>query len=180
MKNIKQFFLTLVLFIATTMAAMAQQTVAIDEIAVISPKNTKNAVLLGETSHKFISVFGKPNSISDFYAEIDEETLKVYHYGTNKFYFSKDSLSSFEINTSDFLVGQPNKQYFTIGEKIKSLENKLQFHQFKIEKSNGKSRNLAYSYIAYAQIKAGETPTDTGIELLFDDNEKLFNIAFLQ
>jgi hypothetical protein len=96
----------LILFILNASGLQAQKTkVDIRQIILISPAIKSEGLLLGGSFAQSIKTLGKPDSISDYYSEIDEDTLKLYQYGKCKLYFLKGELDTWHLLDNKIRVG---------------------------------------------------------------------------
>lgn len=61
-----------------------------------------NAKPLTQTENSFISLFGNPDTTSNYLNEIGNETWTNFKYSENSFYFYDDKLVSFELKNDSF------------------------------------------------------------------------------
>jgi hypothetical protein len=185
-----------VLQLITSPIAFSQESKDITEVALMKSSNNTIGLLLGESTNKAIQIFGQPTSISDFYSEMAEETLKVYNYGQDKLYFSNGKLQSYELRQkSDISVGKINGISFKIGDKITVTETidpnfngdrrhaiddteiTYSFHDYPLLINEWKKfDNISYRSISTSYLKTNGIVTDCIIQLLFDSNNILVAI----
>jgi len=124
-------------------------------------------------------VLGKPTSIEGYYSTIDEDTLQLYKYGKNELYFDKGILRIFDLVDASMSIGDSKGNTFKIGDKLKVKNGVKTFVGFRINDRPGNSRNLDYQGFIFLGLKRKGILMDLGIELLFDSENTLFNIALL-
>ena len=151
----------------------------IHQIALINPSNKSVGVLPKTRSMECVKIFGKPDNISDYYSEIDEDTMKLYSYGKNKLYFLKDKLVDWYLLDSSIQVGQVGGRIFKVGDKLSPIKGKpLNFQGFIITHYDGESQNMHYKFASVNEIKDGKIYMDSSFfELLFDSKGTLFSIS---
>ncbi|OOV19827.1 hypothetical protein [Flavobacterium sp. LM4] len=194
----KTALIIFVLQLITTSIAFSQESKDITEITLMKSTNKTIGLALGESTEKAIQIFGEPNSISDFYSETTDETLKTYNYGKNKLYFSNGRLQSFEIRESaNILVGKINGDSFKIGDKIKTVtkqiplgppsdkrwttEKTYSFYNYPLSSNpTGKFNNMNYKTISNNYLKKENKGIDMYIQLLFDINNALIAIDIIE
>jgi hypothetical protein len=183
-----------VLQLITAPIAFSQETKDITEVILMKTSNKTIGLALGESTDKAIQVFGQPTSISDFYSEMTDETLKVYNYDQNKLYFSNGKLQSYELRQeSDISVGEINGVAFRIGDAITVTTKKVpvgpifekrwrtettySFHSYPLSTNiNGKFNNISYKTISNNYLKNKDKGIDNYIQLLFDSSNILVAI----
>ncbi|WP_031529938.1 hypothetical protein [Dyadobacter crusticola] len=84
----------LLLLISTTVLAQERAQIDVRSVTLHSPARQSAGVLLGASMSDCTEAVGPPNRISDYYSEIEEDTMKVFHYGENQLYFLHDKLES--------------------------------------------------------------------------------------
>ncbi|GGB97307.1 hypothetical protein GCM10011325_25800 [Dyadobacter sediminis] len=164
------------------MAGLQAQNPVIDvrQIALISPVIKSEGLLLGGSFAECITTLGKPDSISDVYSEMDEDTLKLYSYGKCKLYFLKGKLDAWHLLDDKIAVGQANGRMFKVGDQLKPTTGKpMDFQGFAITHYDGESQNMRFKSASLNWIKSGETQLDCILELLFDSEGNLFSISKL-
>lgn len=92
----KKIILLLTLF-ANISFAIAQENSAItfEQIKI-------NAVSISQTENSFMSLFGNPDSTSNYENEIENELWTDYKYSGNSFYFYENNLVSFNLKNDSF------------------------------------------------------------------------------
>ena len=131
------------------------------------------------TSTECEKLFGEPTSIEGFYSEIDEDTLQLYKYGKNELYFDKGVLRIFELVDASMSIRDSKGNTFKIGDKLKIKNGMKTFAGFRINDTPGNSRNQNHQGFIFLNLKRNGILMDLGIELLFDSENTLFNIALL-
>jgi len=131
------------------------------------------------TSTECVKLFGKPTSIEAFYSEIEEDTLQLYKYGKNELYFDKGVLRIFDLVDASMSIGDSKGNSFKIGDKLKIKNGVKTFAGFRINDTPGNSRNRNHRGFLFLHVKRKGILMDLGIELLFDSENTLFNIALL-
>jgi len=171
----------LILFILSASGLQAQKSeIDIRQIALISPTIKSEGLLIGGSFAECIKALGKPDSISNYYSEIDEDTLKLYQYGKCKLYFLKGELDTWHLLDNKIRVGQVNGRMFKVGDKLKPNTGKpLNFQGLAITHYDGESQNMQFKSASINWIKNGKTPLDCFFELLFDSKGNLFSISKL-
>lgn len=169
----------ILLFLLGALGLKAQTSeINIDQISLIKPNFTSRGVPIGARSAECVKILGKPDSISDYYSEIDEDTMKLYRYGKSELYFLQDKLDEWDILDGSIWVGQVNGRVFKIGDKLTSANGgPSNFRGLPITHSNGKSRNMYFQSANVSAIKRGESYLDCFFELLFDAKGILFSIT---
>lgn len=82
-------------FSITSIIAQENNTLMFDSLN-ISGKS------LTQTENSFISLFGNPDSTSNYINEIENETWINLKYSENSFYFHEDKLVSFDLKNDSF------------------------------------------------------------------------------
>lgn len=112
MKSLKHLTL---LFILTFCNCKAQSNSINSSEATINGYNVFKA-----TSQFLFQNFGSPNSIEDYFYEMEDENGKIYHYNDISFDIVKDKVFSFTITGSN-IEFSTNK--FHVGDNINVLES---------------------------------------------------------
>ncbi|MCF2490738.1 hypothetical protein [Dyadobacter sp. CY347] len=175
----KYFVLMLVTLVSAYSKAQIPE-VDVQQIALISPNNEAEGVLSGASFAACVKVFGKPDSISNHYSEIDADTLKLYRYGKNELYFLKGKLDNWHLLDSKISVGQVGGQTFKVGDKLVPVSGKpLNFKGFQITHHDGVSQNLRYKSASINEVKNGTVYEDSFLTLFFNSKGTLFSISKL-
>src|SRR5690606_23597082 len=66
-------------------------------------KQSGTNIKLGDTLPQVLTAFGQPDSIYNYYYEMDEKEAKVYKYGHSIFYFLDNKLDAYDVSDSTFL-----------------------------------------------------------------------------
>ncbi|WP_141110341.1 hypothetical protein [Dyadobacter psychrophilus] len=172
-----------------TLTAHCQTVADITQIALMKPGNDSIGVVAGDSAAQLIAILGEPDQISDYYSEIDEDTLKLYKYGKNNIFFLHDKLVNWDLSDSGIWVGAVHGQTFKVGDKLVSQNQNFrqkpgtrptaQFLGFPVTHKTGISRNLHFDSACVLQLTKGAIQLDSRVELLFDRTNKLFSIALL-
>lgn len=109
-KNVYTF-----IFIATILNCTAQ-----DNFLPYEDLTINNITIRGENSAFIIANFGSPNTIEDYFFEMEDVEGKKYTYDGILIYFIADKAISFEIN-NNFYSFTPNN--INIGDAISTLES---------------------------------------------------------
>lgn len=80
--------------------AQSYDSISLDEITI-------NTFSFDQTENSLISLLGNPQSIEDYYSEIDNENWKDYKYSNNSFYFFNNKLIEFNLRTAEFYLINP-------------------------------------------------------------------------
>lgn len=169
----------LLLFLLGALSLKAQ-TLVIDirQISLIKPNSKFAGVLIGASSEECARVLGKPDAISDYYSEIDDDTMKIYRYGKSKLFFLKDKLTTWDVLDNSIWVGQVNRQIFKVGDKLTSTsERPVKFQGLLINRYASESRNESFAFASISEVKDGNSYLDSYFELLFDSKGVLFSIC---
>ena len=86
-------------FSITSIIAQENNTLMFDSLN-ISDKS------LTQTENSFISLFGNPDSTSNYINEINNETWINLKYSENSFYFHEDKLVSFDLKNDITIEGK--------------------------------------------------------------------------
>jgi hypothetical protein len=169
----------LLLFILNAFSLKAQiAEVNIAQIALINPNNKSAELLLDDNSEKCVRILGKPDEISDYYSEMDDDTMKLYRYGKSKLYFLKGKLSIWDVRDGRIWVGQVNGQIFKIGDTLTfGSARPTDFLGLTITHYAGESRNMNFAFASINEVKNGPFYLDSYFELLFDSKGTLFSIC---
>jgi hypothetical protein len=98
MKKTISLFLLMLTFISSN--AQSYDSVSLEEITI-------NSFSFNQTENSLISLIGSPQSIEDYYSEIDNENWKDYKYSNNSFYFFNNKLIEFNLRTAEFYLINP-------------------------------------------------------------------------
>ncbi|KAA6438815.1 hypothetical protein FEM33_15455 [Dyadobacter flavalbus] len=169
----------LLLFLFGALNLKAQSLVIdIHQISLINPDSKFAGVLIGTSSEECVRVLGKPDEISDYYSEIDDDTMKLYRYGKSKLFFLKDKLSIWDVLDDRIWVGQVNGTIFKIGDKLAfGSARPSEFRGLAINHYASESRNMSFAFASTNEVKDGNSYLDSYFELLFDSNGLLFSIC---
>lgn len=80
--------------------AQSYDSISLDEIRI-------NTFSFNQTENSLISLLGSPQSIEDYYSEIDDENWQDYKYSDNSFYFFNNKLIDVNIKTEAFYFTYP-------------------------------------------------------------------------
>ncbi|TLU96983.1 hypothetical protein FEN17_27060 [Dyadobacter luticola] len=150
----------------------------IKQILLIKPNSSSEGVLIGASSDECVRLLGKPDEISDYYSETDDDMMKLYQYGESKLYFLKGKLSVWDVLDSRIWVGQVNGRIFKIGDKlISGSVRPSDFRGLPITHYGGKSRNMGFAFASINEVKNDRTYLDSYFELLFNSKGVLFSIC---
>ncbi len=143
-----------------------------------------------------IAVLGQPSGIEERYSEVDNTTMKVYHYSSNNLYFIRNKLVGYQIRDTSISVGRVKGNSFKISDKIantldgavmdptrRTLDNtsfSKSFYNFPVSETPGESRNIMYNKSSLIFLNDGNVPCDCFVELLFDSNGELFDITLTE
>jgi hypothetical protein len=176
-----KYVLLLIFFLVHIgLKAQTQSGIDIRKIALISPADTSKGVLPGDSSAQCIAVLGEPDNISDYYSEIDEDTMKLYKYGKSEIFFLKDKLVSWFVSDKKIYVGQVNGKIFKIGDKLAPARQRgarQKFMDFPITHYKNVSRNIYFQSASVMELMDNNVYTDSRIELLFNASNTLFSIS---
>jgi hypothetical protein len=169
----------LLLFLLCAFSLKAQTPVIdVEQISLIKPNSKSGGVLVGASSEECVRVLGKPDEISDYYSEIDDDTMKLYRYGKSELYFLKERLSTWHVLDGNIWVGQVNGRMFKLGDKLAVGKGEpADFRGLAITHHNGESGNMHFASASVSEIKDGESSLDSFFELLFDSKGGLFSIS---
>ncbi len=108
MKTIK-FFFVLILNICSTHAQEIIQELEGHEIQNYEPiaenaLQINNKIGYSSTTSEITTLYGMPSSISNQYWEMDDVTVKYYHYNGGIFIIRNGTLESFELTSSNWFV----------------------------------------------------------------------------
>jgi len=103
-------------FSITSIIAQENNTLMFDSLN-ISDKS------LTQTENSFISLFGNPDSTSNYINEIGNETWINLKYSENSFYFYDDKLVSFELKNDSFYFYDPS---IKVGADLSGINNYFQ------------------------------------------------------
>lgn len=163
------------LFLAS-LAGKAQQYQEIDlyKTVLINATDT-TGIVLGSSTADCIKALGRPDNISDYYSEIDEDTMQLFTYGKSSLYFLKDKLDSFNIRDKSVRMGHINGPMYKIGDR--RGDNKA-LGQFPItHHQSGVSKNIRYTSASVMQLQINGKGMDTLVEFLFDASDRLLSFS---
>jgi len=103
-------------FSITSIIAQENNTLMFDSLN-ISDKS------LTQTENSFISLFGNPDSTSNYINEINNETWINLKYSENSFYFHEDKLVSFDLKNDSFYFYNSS---IKVGADVSSINNYFQ------------------------------------------------------
>jgi hypothetical protein len=88
----------------------------------------KKVLVRGDAIHQ--NPFGKPESFSKDYWEMDEDTATVYHYKGADLYFLQNKLEMFEISSGKWYLGGADGKKIKVGDDVKALESFVPGYKF--------------------------------------------------
>lgn len=169
------------------------QDIDVNNIALMSPANISQGVLLGDPISKATGIFGQPTSIVDQNFEMQNVTAKVYTYGNNKLYFVNGLLDSYSLFDASIIVGTINGTTFKIGDKILTrtitrtqprgapektyIKSFLNFTLILAPDQGGVINGLNYTTLTNSSVKKNNAYIDMVFGLLFDSNDFLVKIS---
>jgi len=103
-------------FSITSIIAQENNTLMFDSLN-ISDKS------LTQTENSFISLFGNPDSTSNYINEINNETWINLKYSENSFYFHEDKLVSFDLKNDSFYFYNSS---IKVGADVSGINNYFQ------------------------------------------------------
>jgi hypothetical protein len=130
MKKLHFTFLAVILSVIITACNTTKgdpsqlDNVEINQISV--KKSSSITCKLGDTPQEIISSLGTPGTSYSVFFEMHEKDALVYDYDGTKFYFLDNQLDSYEISSSDFLVGSASAGvFFNVGSPMSSVSEYL-------------------------------------------------------
>ena len=183
-----------VLLIGITQTTHAQYVAEMKEVVLMKTGNLSKEVTCGETVNKILQTLGQPSHIEDYLFEIDDRSGKIYHYGSNKLYVIGDTLVSFEITDPSITVSAGKDKTFKIHDKIKTepgqiitkrdksskAETRQSFIGFPISSVPGNAFNVDYETLLLLRLEMNSQPSDSSLSLLFNDQNELIHIHYVQ
>ncbi len=98
----KSIILTLIIFCCSiTTFAQNNDSIQLNQISL----NTLN---FPQTESSIVSILGNPDSINNYYNEIDSENWLDYNYSGNSLYFFNTKLVDFELRNGNYYFINPN------------------------------------------------------------------------
>lgn len=175
-------------------AAHAQTTIDYTQVGLMRADYDHNAVLhLGDTRDAATAALGAPTAVTTQYSEVNGKDMVVWSYNTDVLYFIDDALVSYDVHDAALAVGQSYSTAFKVGDLMPSRDIRVpdtssgvkgayttktvySFGSFDLTQRPGKSRNLGYAFIGFANLSSNADALDAFSEVLFNSNRKIFNI----
>lgn len=184
----KQLLLILVLLTIKSVGH-CQAMLDVNEIALSKPGKQSARVHLGESPAQCMRALGQPDGISDYYSEIDEDTINLFRYDRNTVAFLDNKLVGWDLLDHQISVEHANGQIFKVGDKAAlqprsadmpdSGRSDYRFLGFACTHKAGISQNMYYDAAIIIGLKKGSTQLDSRLQLLFNSDHTLFCISLL-
>jgi len=145
--------ITIILLITTLLSCKAQDnTINLNELTI------NNTLFLGNNVNLVTQQFGQPNSIEDYYYEMDEVMSQKYNYNGILFYIIDNKVDSFEVTGNNYTFTNHNLK---IGDNIQILQP-----IFPLSYSNRSNHSLVVEFNGY----------DRFFVILFNNNNLITKI----
>lgn len=177
-------FLTLLSFTLAS-AGFGQTKLDIRQLVLVKPDKKSFGLHLGESPAQCMRALGQPEGISDYYSEIDNDTLDVFHYGKNTITFQQNRLVSWKLRDDKIGIKYANGPLFKTGDLLASKsgssgeQTNYKFLNLDVIRKAGMSQNMHFESALVIWLKDGPIQLDSHMELLFDSKNKLFSISIL-
>jgi len=181
----KQLLFLILFSVTLASAGFGQTELDIRQLVLIKSNQRSAGVHLGESAAKCMRALGQPEGISDYYSEIDDDTLDVFHYGKNTLTFQHNRLVNWNLRDDKIRVKYANEPMFKIGDPLASqtsssgAQTNYKFLHFDVTRKAGISQNMHFESALIIWLKDGPVSLDNHMELLFDSENKLFAISIL-